>query len=158
MTPAPAETHTLQSLADLDVWARRTSSRFQAGHVVGLSGPMGAGKTTLVQALTRALNVDTLRETVASPTFVLMHDYLSGRLPILHADLYRLGEDRSGEAARELLDAIASRQSLVLIEWVELADFLTPCLTHHITLQARPDDSRLLTLRTMRQEPDPGSP
>jgi len=146
MPPAPEETCSLPTLADLDAWAQRVAPRFQAGHVVGLSGPMGAGKTTLVQALSRSLGVDATRETVASPTFVLMHDYLTGRVPVLHADLYRLGEDRSGEAAQELLAAIQSRQCLVLIEWVELADFLMPYLTHHITLQVSDDELRTLTL------------
>ncbi|TMB96146.1 MAG: tRNA (adenosine(37)-N6)-threonylcarbamoyltransferase complex ATPase subunit type 1 TsaE [Chloroflexi bacterium] len=61
-----------------------------AGHaVMALVGPRGAGKTCLVRGIAEGLGVPT--DLVASPTFVLIHEY-AGRLPLYHADLYRLEE------------------------------------------------------------------
>jgi tRNA threonylcarbamoyladenosine biosynthesis protein TsaE len=57
------------------------------GIVVGLIGPLGSGKTRLVQALARAAGV--ADGIVASPTFVLIHEY-AGRVPIFHFDVYRV--------------------------------------------------------------------
>src|SRR5438045_4936726 len=57
------------------------------GTVIGLIGPLGAGKTRLVRALSEALEADP--GAIASPTFVLIHEY-EGRLPIFHFDTYRL--------------------------------------------------------------------
>ena len=59
-----------------------------AGTVVGLVGPLGAGKTRLVQAVAAASGVD-VRD-VVSPTFVMIREY-SGRRPVFHFDAYRIG-------------------------------------------------------------------
>ena len=58
--------------------------------MIGLCGPLGAGKTRLVRALAEAAGVDP--RLVLSPTFVLIHEY-QGRLPIYHFDAYRLRDD-----------------------------------------------------------------
>jgi tRNA threonylcarbamoyladenosine biosynthesis protein TsaE len=66
------------------------AAHLPAGAVVGLRGPLGAGKTRLVQAVAEAAGVDP--RLVLSPTFVLIHEY-QGRLPIYHFDAYRLRDD-----------------------------------------------------------------
>ncbi|MCC0177041.1 tRNA (adenosine(37)-N6)-threonylcarbamoyltransferase complex ATPase subunit type 1 TsaE [Waterburya agarophytonicola K14] len=58
-----------------------------SGSVIFLSGNLGAGKTTLVQGIGRGLNIE---ESIVSPTFTLINEYLDGRLPLYHLDLYRL--------------------------------------------------------------------
>jgi tRNA threonylcarbamoyl adenosine modification protein YjeE len=62
----------------------------EPGDLILLEGELGAGKTTLVRFICRALGVPE-HVAVTSPTFALLHE-LSGRVPILHADLYRLGD------------------------------------------------------------------
>jgi tRNA threonylcarbamoyladenosine biosynthesis protein TsaE len=84
-----------------------------AGDLVVLEGDLGAGKTFLVRAIARALGVPSAVP-VTSPTFALVHE-LGGRLPIVHADLYRL------DAADELVElGLRDRiggDAVVLVEW-----------------------------------------
>lgn len=83
----------------------------RAGDVVFLSGPLGAGKTTLARGLITALIGET---EVASPTYALVHPYEAGDFEVWHCDLYRL---ESGAELVELgLDA-ALENGLLLIEW-----------------------------------------
>jgi len=89
----------------------RLASALRAGDVVVLSGPLGAGKTRFVTGLARGLAV---HGRVRSPSFGLVHEY-SGRLPLIHVDLYRLGER---EADGLGLDELLERGTLV-VEWGE---------------------------------------
>jgi tRNA threonylcarbamoyladenosine biosynthesis protein TsaE len=80
--------------------------------VVALDGPLGAGKTRLVQAVAAACGVD--RREVVSPTFVLMHEY-QGTRPIYHLDAYRLRDD--DEFLQLGADEHFGPPNLVFIEW-----------------------------------------
>ena len=83
------------------------------GTVVLLQGDLGAGKTVIAQGVGRGLGVPGV---VNSPTFVLVNEHLGGRLPMLHADLYRL--DDAGEIAELVLDELAA-DGVLLVEWPE---------------------------------------
>ncbi|HEY9869247.1 MAG TPA: tRNA (adenosine(37)-N6)-threonylcarbamoyltransferase complex ATPase subunit type 1 TsaE [Candidatus Obscuribacterales bacterium] len=108
--------------------------------VLALVGPLGSGKTTLVQGLAAGLGVT---ETVSSPTFTMLNEYHSGRLPLYHLDLYRLEEDaRSGSdpggSARalfraELEEILDQSQAVVVVEWAELGKDLLP--PDHVDVQ-----------------------
>lgn len=58
-----------------------------AGSILLLQGDLGSGKTTLVQSIGEGLGIS---EAIVSPTFTLIHEYLEGRVPLYHLDLYRL--------------------------------------------------------------------
>lgn len=96
------------------------ASALQPGAVVALIGPLGAGKTRLVQAVAAAAGV--APGEVLSPTFVLIHEY-RGRLPIYHFDAYRLrDEDEFLQLGpEEYFDA----SGWTFIEW---ADKVASCL------------------------------
>jgi tRNA threonylcarbamoyladenosine biosynthesis protein TsaE len=95
--------------------ARRLAPLLAPGDLVILSGELGAGKTFLVRAMTRALGLSE-RVRVTSPTFSLVHEH-DTKPPIAHADLYRLNE------AREVRDLGLVHQRddgrLLLVEWGE---------------------------------------
>lgn len=88
------------------------AARLQAGEAVCLSGPLGAGKSTLARALVRALT--TPDEEVPSPTFTLVQFYEGPRLSIAHFDLYRLSDP--DEAYEIGLDE-ALVEGAAVIEW-----------------------------------------
>ena len=95
---------------------RSLAAELQAGDLVALSGPIGAGKTSLARAVLRAFLQDPELE-VPSPTFTLMQSY-GTTPPVVHADLYRLGG--GGELVELGFDELRA-ESAVLVEWPERA-------------------------------------
>jgi len=92
----------------------RLGAKLQAGDVIALIGELGAGKTEFVHGLARGLQVPP--GLVASPTFVLVHEY-PGRLTLAHVDLYRL-EQLSPDFLLEL-EEYMSGPYVTVIEWAE---------------------------------------
>jgi tRNA threonylcarbamoyladenosine biosynthesis protein TsaE len=90
------------------------AERLQPGEAVCLSGPLGAGKSTLARALVRALT--TLDAEVPSPTFTLVQFYEGARLKVAHFDLYRLS---SPDEAYEIGLDEALDDGAAVIEWPE---------------------------------------
>ncbi|AUX27075.1 hypothetical protein SOCEGT47_076540 [Sorangium cellulosum] len=106
--------------------ARALAGRLAGGDLVVLAGDLGAGKTFFARALCRALGVPQ-EIPVTSPTFTLVHEH-EGRIPVAHADAYRLGGASSaagaeGDAAAELaqlgLRERRAEGALVVVEWGE---------------------------------------
>ncbi len=99
------------------------SSLLEGKHLIGLTGELGAGKTTFTQGLAEGLEID---ESVSSPTFLMLNEYQSGRIPLYHFDLYRLQEDldagsRAAQSLKAELDEIMEENNLiVLVEWINL--------------------------------------
>jgi tRNA threonylcarbamoyladenosine biosynthesis protein TsaE len=101
--------------------------------VIGLSGDLGAGKTTLVQAVCRGLGA---AAAATSPTYALVHRYVAER-PIYHVDCYRL---KSPDEARDLgFDDMLREEAVVLIEWPERAGAWAPRLDRRFHLAHDPD-------------------
>src|SRR5262245_9375623 len=89
--------------------------------VVLLTGELGAGKTTLVQGVARGLGA---QEHVTSPTFTLVREYVSGRIPIAHVDVYRL--DRVQEVVDLALDELEDGECVLIVEWGDAVEELLP--------------------------------
>ena len=107
--------HTTHSEGETADVAARLAGRLTPGAVLLLSGDLGAGKTAFVRGLAQGLGVSS--DEVSSPTFTLVHEYRGGRLPLHHADLYRLPD---GSASLEDLGLDETAEDGVLaIEWPE---------------------------------------
>lgn len=126
---------------ELVAWGEALGRGLRAPRVVTLRGDLGAGKTTLVQAICRGYGVT---DAVTSPTFALVHEYRGGATTVYHLDLYRL---RDG---RELLQLgwgeIIDANALILVEWPERAGDALPAGALHLVLAhgAGDDDVREL--------------
>ena len=89
----------------------------EAGDLVVVTGPLGAGKTTFVQGLGAGLGVT---ERILSPTFVLARVHTSGRLPLVHVDAYRLADAATPWAEIDALDLDTDLSAAVVaVEWGE---------------------------------------
>lgn len=100
---------------EMRTYGVRLAARLRAGDLVVLSGPLGAGKTTLVQGIAEGLKV---RGPITSPTFVIsrVHPSLGDGPPLVHVDAYRLGDDMEVDD----LDLDASLpDSVTVVEWGE---------------------------------------
>ena len=100
---------------------RQLASCLQAGDVVALTGGLGAGKTHFSKGVVAGLGAD---DEVTSPTFSLVQEYHSGRLPVFHFDFYRL------ESAKELLalgwDDYLDEEGVIIAEWADKFPELLP--------------------------------
>jgi tRNA threonylcarbamoyladenosine biosynthesis protein TsaE len=88
------------------------------GSLLLLHGNLGSGKTTLVQGLGEGLG---LIEPIISPTFILINEYIEGRLPLYHFDLYRLEDPAEVTAlhVESYWDGLDFPLGIVAIEWAE---------------------------------------
>jgi tRNA threonylcarbamoyladenosine biosynthesis protein TsaE len=86
----------------------------QPGMVIAYRGDLGAGKTAFTRGLAKGLGV---RERVTSPTYTIVNEYLGGRMPLFHFDMYRLGSED------ELFDIgwedYLERNGVCAVEWSE---------------------------------------
>lgn len=124
---------------DTEALARELAKVFRPGDSVGLSGDLGAGKTTFVRYVIGAMGGD-VRE-VSSPSYTLQHEYkLSDSLIVEHWDLYRLRE--IPEDLREPPSATVIR----FLEWPERCAGLSDDLDLHCQFSLGPDGSRQVTI------------
>lgn len=92
-------------------WGRKA----QRGWLIGLSGDLGAGKTQLVKGIARGLGI---ADRISSPTFALVNEYHTGRVPLFHLDLYRL--DSPGQIAAAGLETyLPNPEGVTVVEWIE---------------------------------------
>lgn len=111
----------------------RLGKTLEPGSVILLQGDLGSGKTTLVQGIGEGLDIS---ETIDSPTFTLINEYLGGRLPLYHLDLYRLdGPEVSDLHLETYWEGQEVEPGIVAIEWSNRlldrpAFYLQICLTY----------------------------
>src|SRR5262245_23946715 len=108
--PGGMTEYVLSTVDDTRAFGRRLAGLLRCGDLVVLTGPLGAGKTALAQGIGAGLGVS---GAVTSPTFVIARVHGGGRLPLVHADAYRIG----GVAEIDDLDLDASLdESVTLVE------------------------------------------
>lgn len=120
----------LSSLNDTIALGQSLGEVCAARTVVALHGDLGAGKTTFSQGVGLGLGVTS---PIVSPTFVLMAEYEEGRLPLLHADAYRLVADEV--SAIGLDEALEIWPGVMLVEWASRIQAAVPA--EHLSVRLR---------------------
>ena len=112
-----------------------------AGTVIAYRGDLGAGKTAFTRGLARGLGC---RDTVTSPTYTIVNEYLSGRMPLFHFDMYRL---RSSDDLFDIgWEDYLERGGVCVVEWSEnVADAMEDAIT--VTIEKTGDESRRITIK-----------
>ena len=131
----------IYTLHQTDDIAARLVQQFSSKPVWVFQAPMGAGKTTLIAAIGKAIGI---QEAMSSPTFSIMNEYeIKGKL-IYHMDWYRL--ENEAEARQAGVEAAMEEANMSLVEWPEKAPNLVPedALVIHIEI-VDPDRRRIYT-------------
>ena len=131
ITHSPAETEAV---------GEALAKTLRPGTVLAFRGDLGAGKTAFTRGLARGLGCT---ERVTSPTYTIVNEYTSGRLPLFHFDMYRL---RSSEDLFDIgWEDYLERGGVCAVEWSEnVADALDGAIW--ITIEKTGDDSRKITI------------
>ena len=138
-------------IQSLEAWGRALGDALERPSTIALHGNLGSGKTTLARAICAGAGVLDL-SVVTSPTFSLLQHYPSARGEIVHADLYRIRDQRELEGLG--WDEIVSNSSLLIVEWPDRALSSLPDATINIWLDhsssgnAELADRRLLRVQS----------
>ena len=131
ITNSPAETEAV---------AERLGKVLMPGTVLAYQGDLGAGKTAFTRGLARGLGAT---EMVTSPTYTIVNEYLSGRMPLFHFDMYRLAssDDLWDIGWEDYLE----RGGVCAVEWSEnVADALEDAIT--VCIEKLGEDTRRITI------------
>ncbi|MFC1511285.1 tRNA (adenosine(37)-N6)-threonylcarbamoyltransferase complex ATPase subunit type 1 TsaE [Candidatus Margulisiibacteriota bacterium] len=115
---------------------QKIGRKLEANEVIALIGPLGAGKTTLVQGIAEGLGV---KDYVTSPTFIIINEY-QGRLPFFHVDLYRL--NNVSEIEDLGIEEYFNRGGVCVIEWAEKLQTLKPDNMETIEITIKTENER----------------
>ena len=133
-------TYTTHSPAETEAVGAALGQRLQPGTILAYRGDLGAGKTAFTRGLARGLGY---REPVTIPTYTIVNEYLGGRLPLFHFDMYRLA------SADDLWDIgwedYLERGGICAVEWSEnVSKALEGALT--VTIEKLGETSRRITI------------
>ena len=131
LTKSPEETEKL---------GEALARQLQPGTVLAYRGDLGAGKTAFTRGLARGLGIE---EPVTSPTYTIVNEYLSGRIPLFHFDMYRLAssDDLWDIGWEDYLD----RGGVCAVEWSEnVADAMEDAIT--VCIQKLGEETRKITI------------
>ena len=133
-------TYTTHSPAETEAIGAALGAQLKAGTVLAYRGDLGAGKTAFTRGLARGLGCG---EMVTSPTYTIVNEYLGGRLPLFHFDMYRLGssDDLWDIGWEDYLD----RNGICAVEWSEnISDALEDAIV--ITIHKTGETSRRIEI------------
>ncbi len=131
----------IESIAEMDALGAEIAAGLRGGDVVALTGDLGAGKTHLCKAIVSGLGG---WDSVTSPTFTLVHEYASGRLPVSHFDFYRA--ERLEEIVALGWDEYLDRGDVILVEWADKFPGLFPAETRWLKLEVDGPARRIVSM------------
>ena len=138
--------YTSYSCEETEKIAYEIAGEFSSGGIITLDGDLGAGKTSFVRGFAKGLGVT---DTVVSPTFTIVNEYLHGKIPVFHFDVYRI------DSADEMYDIgwedYLNRNGVILVEWaVNISELFEDEKYCEITITkdlSISEDYRLITVR-----------
>ena len=128
---------------------KRLGEQAKPGWIFILVGDLGVGKTVFTQGLARGLGIE---EPVSSPTFTIVQEYDTGRLPFYHFDVYRIGDIEEMEEIG--YDDCFFGGGVCLVEWADLIEELIPEHAFHVTIEKELEkgfDYRKITIEGMEE-------
>ena len=129
----------VKSVEETYALAKKIADNLKGGEIILLNGDLGAGKTTFTKGLAKALGIN---DVVTSPTFTFMKQYLSGRIPLYHFDMYRVEEE---DELYELgLSEYLYLNGVCVIEWNKFENIENPIV---INITVNEDLSRKFEIK-----------
>lgn len=111
-------------------FGKKLGKEVKAGTVIALTGDLGAGKTTLTKSIALGLEIDDI---ITSPTFNIVKEYDTGRIPLYHFDVYRVGDvDEMYEIGCE---EYFYGEGVCVVEWADLIEEIMPEDTMWINIE-----------------------
>ena len=111
----------MKNEAEVIEFGNKIGREAKAGTVIALTGDLGAGKTTLTKSIAVGLGID---DVITSPTFNIVKEYDTGRLPLYHFDVYRIGDvDEMYELGYE---EYFYGEGVSVVEWADLIEDIMP--------------------------------
>lgn len=126
---------------EINSLAEKMANYVKEGDVIALIGDLGTGKTTFTQKFAKTFGV---KENLKSPTFNYVLEYFSGRLPLYHFDVYRLGE--AEEIYEVGYEDYLNGDGVLLIEWADIIKSELPKEYIEIILEYAGDTTRKVSL------------
>lgn len=142
MREIPHETLNIASESETRELGLRISEAIEPGDIVALTGDLGTGKTALTKYIAEGLGV---KEEINSPTFNIVKEYRSGRLPLFHFDVYRLdgGDEFFDAGAEDYLNG----KGVCVIEWADIVADVLPADALVVNIRyGEEDGARIVTL------------
>ena len=138
------------SPAQTESFAAELAQRLSPGTVIAYRGDLGAGKTAFTRGLAKGLGIT---ESVTSPTYTIVNEYLSGKLPLFHFDMYRL---RSSDDLFDIgWEDYLERGGVCAVEWSEnVPEAMEDALV--ITIEKTGEDTRRITVKGSGEYADIG--
>mgnify|MGYP002564309085 CR=1 FL=1 len=141
---------TTHSADETQALGKKLAESLRPGDVIAYFGDLGAGKTAFTRGIAEGLGVS---EQVTSPTYTIVNEYLSGRLPLFHFDMYRLGSEE------ELFDIgwedYLARGGVCAVEWSEnVSGAMEDAIT--VRIEKTSDEGRKITIEGSALDADPG--
>ena len=134
-----------EKFADLVV---KKAEKTGKGTFVCLFGDIGAGKTTFSKFAATSIGVE---EKITSPSFVILNEYHSGKIPVYHFDLYRL-ENVGVKSIIDELEQYSQGKILTLVEWAEFSQNQIPFDRIEIYIKYENDESRAFIFKAFSEE------
>lgn len=110
--------------------AEAIGGRLRGGEVIELISDVGGGKTTFVKSLAKGFGSS---DSVASPSFTISREYVSGDKTMHHFDFYRLNDP--GIVANELAEVVGDEHAVVVVEWADIVEDVLP--VEHVTIHIK---------------------